>query len=98
MEGWGRRWGIFLTSTQPLKDLRRHLRRFLVVEDDRRGEQLYFRFYDPEVLRVFLPTCLPGQAAELFSDVDAFLCEGADGALLRRDRRDALPEGSEETP
>jgi hypothetical protein len=90
LSGWGARWGIFLTSAQPFKDVRRHLRRFLMVEDDRTGEELYFRFYDPDVLRVFLPTCLPGQARELWSDVTAFLFEDEHGELVRRDRADAL--------
>jgi hypothetical protein len=86
--GWGARWGIFLVSDQPFKAVRRHLRRLLVVEDET-GEELYFRFYDPEILRTFLPSCLPAQAAELGEDVEAFLFEGEGGALVRRDRDEA---------
>jgi hypothetical protein len=89
-EGWGARWGVFLTSAQPFKELRRHLRRFLVVTDEESGASLYFRFYDPEVLRVFLPTCAARQAEELWGDVDAFLFEGEGSGLERRERAQAL--------
>jgi hypothetical protein len=89
-EGWGRRWGIFLTSERPFKEVRRHLRRFLMVVDDETNERLYFRFYDPEVLRVFLPTCSARQAGEFWSDVGAFLFEDERGGLIRREREAAL--------
>jgi hypothetical protein len=88
-EGWGRRWGIFLLSDQPFKEVRRHLRRFLMVEDDESGERMYFRFYDPEVLRIFLPTVSTRQAEELWGDIEAFVFEGEDGSMIRRDRREA---------
>lgn len=89
-EGWGSRWGIFLTSARPFKEVRRHLRRFLLVADDQTNERFYFRFYDPEVLRVFLPTCSALQAGEFWGDVDAFIFEDERGGLLRRDRQAAL--------
>src|SRR5262249_54263324 len=49
-------WGIYLTCDQPFEAVRKHLRRFLLVTDEE-GEELYFRYYDPRVLRVYLPTC-----------------------------------------
>ena len=33
-EGWGRSWGVFFTSSQSMKNVRRHFRRFLLVEED----------------------------------------------------------------
>ncbi len=36
-EGLMRRWGVFLTSTRPFKDVRRHFRRFLVVREEDTG-------------------------------------------------------------
>jgi Domain of unknown function (DUF4123)/Inner membrane component of T3SS, cytoplasmic domain len=95
VEGWGARWGVFLTSAQPFKELRRHLRRFLMVTDEETGESLYFRFYDPEVLRTFLPTCAVRQAEELWGDIDAFLFEGEGGGLERHDRATALSTAKE---
>jgi Domain of unknown function (DUF4123)/Inner membrane component of T3SS, cytoplasmic domain len=82
-EGLMRRWGVFLTSTRPFKDVRRHFRRFLVVREEDTGEKLYFRFYDPVVLRSFLPTCSVLQQREFFDEISAFLPEGDRGELLR---------------
>jgi hypothetical protein len=48
----------------------------MVKKED--GEQLYFRFYDPRVLRVFLPTCDRQQLSDFFGPVDYFVCEDED--------------------
>jgi hypothetical protein len=87
-EGWGASWGIFFSWADSAKELRRHLRRFLIVEDEQTRKRLYFRFYDPRVLRTFLPTCTVRQLGELFGDIDALLLEGEDGALVRHARGD----------
>jgi Domain of unknown function (DUF4123)/Inner membrane component of T3SS, cytoplasmic domain len=84
-EGWGRRWGIYLTCARPFVEVRRHLRRFLMVSEEDTDKRLYFRFYDPGTLRSFVPSCLPRQAAEMFGPVGAFVCEGAGGEVLRFD-------------
>ncbi|MFL5358505.1 DUF4123 domain-containing protein [Archangium sp.] len=81
--GWGRNWGIFLTGPRPFDELRRHLRKFLMVREEETGKRLYFRFYDPRVLRVFLPSCSPPQQAALYAEVDCFFAEAEDGRLLR---------------
>lgn len=73
--GWGRSWGIFVGSTYSMIDLQDHFRRFLMVRDED-GKQMYFRFYDPRVLRVFLPSCDVGQLEEMFGQVVShFFCE-----------------------
>jgi hypothetical protein len=77
-EGWGRCWGIFLSSAASLEEVRRHLRQFLKVQDER-GQPLYFRFYDPRVLRVYLPTCNAKELEMLFGPVQRFWCEGDGG-------------------
>jgi Domain of unknown function (DUF4123) len=82
-EGWGEAWGVYLAARIPMKELRRHLRHFLLVEDELRLERMYFRFYDPRTLRDFLPLTTPRQESELFGDVRAFLVEGREGELLR---------------
>lgn len=76
-EGWGKSWGIYFNSDADLAKVRDHLRRLLTVrdEDDR---LLYFRFYDPRVLRVFVPTCTPEESAELFGPISRFVVEGDD--------------------
>ncbi|AUX41401.1 phosphopeptide-binding protein [Sorangium cellulosum] len=81
--GWGDSWGVFLTSTRPFGDVRKHLRRFLLVESGT-GKQQYFRFFDPRVLRRYLPTCEPRKVEALFEEIEAFAMEAEDpGKLLR---------------
>jgi Domain of unknown function (DUF4123)/FHA domain len=72
--GWGKSWGVYLTCNQTFKDVRKHLRHFLMVELD--GEQVYFRFYDPRVLRVFLPTCTPQEVVQFFGPIRQYFFEG----------------------
>ncbi len=78
-EGWGQAWGIFCCTTAPLADVHRHLRRFLLVglEGDK---PIYFRFYDPRVLRAFLPTCDARQLHSFFGPIDYFWLEDEDPA------------------
>jgi pSer/pThr/pTyr-binding forkhead associated (FHA) protein len=76
-QAWSKNWGVFLTCDKPLKDLRTHFRQFLVVKMPD-GKQVYFRYYDPRVLRLFLPTCLPEEIAQFFGPVKQFLMESED--------------------
>ncbi len=76
-KGWGNAWGIFAVSSAPLEELRRHFRRFLRVEDER-GKRLFFRFYDPRVFRLYLPTCTSDELAKVFGPVTRYVMEGAD--------------------
>src|SRR5215475_10878968 len=81
-EGWGNSWGILFLSSAGLDDLRRHFRRFLLVENPN-GKELYFRFYDPRVLRVYLPTCTPFEAKRFFGPVSVYLMESEDGKAFQ---------------
>jgi hypothetical protein len=76
-KGWGDSWGVILFSGENLKYLAKHFRNFLIVKTEE-GEELYFRFYDPRVLRIFLPTCDQQQLKEFFGPVDYFICEDED--------------------
>ena len=81
--GWGKSWGIFAQSSAPMKDLHRHFRRFLMVYDPE-GKPLYFRYYDPRVLRVYLPTCNADELRTVFGPVSAYVVEGdTPGTVLR---------------
>lgn len=63
MEGWGRRWGIYCTSREPFREVRRHFRRFLMVELEETGERVYFRFADPGVMVPFMDVATEDQQA-----------------------------------
>ena len=73
--GWNRSWGIALASTLGSRELRRHLRRFLTVRSEA-GTKLVFRYYDPRVLRVYLPTCTPEEVETFLGPIRAVAAEG----------------------
>jgi hypothetical protein len=79
--GWGQHWGTFAVSREGFRKLHSHLRALTLVYR-RDGTPLYFRYYDPRVLRIFLPTCSPAQLKQLFGPVDAFLAESDTGQGL----------------
>jgi hypothetical protein len=83
LEGWGRRWGIYLTSERPFDEVRTQLRRSLMVHNIQNGERMYFRFYDPKMLRLVLSTCGVRQREQIFGEIAAFLVEGKDGEVVR---------------
>lgn len=74
-------WGVLLRCPEDPVQLYKHLRNFLIVESDD-GREMYFRYYDPRVLRVFLPTCEREQLHAFFGPIDAFVAEDADGQVL----------------
>ncbi|MBI5055076.1 MAG: DUF4123 domain-containing protein [Nitrospirae bacterium] len=79
--GWGNSWGIFLESSASPDQLKRHFRKFLTVYDED-GNPLYFRFYDPRVFRVYLPTCNAKELETIFGPVIRYCFEGKDGSLI----------------
>jgi hypothetical protein len=84
-QGWGEHWGIFALAAEPLVELRQHFRRFLTVYGPE-NKPLLFRYYDPRVLRVYLPTCDAGELATVFGPVTSFLCEDEDPTMALRYR------------
>lgn len=99
-EGWGDSWGIFLRTAAGITTVRRHLRTLLRVRDEQ-NRRLLFRYYDPRVLRVFLPTCRPDELAQMFGPVSRFVMEGEErgavtefgqegGKLVERHRRKSV--------
>ncbi len=79
-QAWAKSWGVYLTCGQPLKDLRTHFRHFLTVKLPD-GKQVSFRYYDPRVLRLFLPTCNVEEITQFFGPVKHFLVEAEDPSL-----------------
>lgn len=98
LAGWGRAWGVIVASAWPLDELRRHFRRFLRVTDAS-GRALMFRYYDPRVLRSYLPTCTPRELEIMFGPVDSFFVEDAAGRVERwRNFGGVLIRGEATTP
>lgn len=88
---WGESIGILIEAPIKLAALRKHFRTLLMVKDDSR-KRYFFRFYDPRVLRAFLPACTPDELAHFFGPITALHCEsdGGDALLTYRRKRDGL--------
>ena len=81
-EAWGGSWGILVRSTADIDTLRKHFKKIQVVRAPG-GKRLLFRFYDPRVMRLFLPTCDEEQLQEIFSDkVRELVMEDREGGAL----------------
>lgn len=72
--GWRNSWGVLFSSPAPTAELRRHLRRFLRARTEQ-GRILAFRWYDPRVLRIYLPTCTPEEIDAFFGPITALVAE-----------------------
>ena len=83
-EGWANHVGIFCMADPGLsfKDVRKHFRGFLMVRDAA-GNPVFFRYYDPRVLRVYLPTCDDRELPTIYGDVVySYFTENDDGTEL----------------
>lgn len=85
---WGESWGIFavVSGTATFPQVRKHFRRFLRVQDHE-GKLMLFRYYDPRVFRLYLPTCNEDESEFVFGPVSRFLMEAENpkvGLAFRR--------------
>ncbi|MDB5902552.1 MAG: hypothetical protein JWM26_1430 [Betaproteobacteria bacterium] len=74
-------WGYFLVSAASFDALRTHLRKFLIVKRED-GRELFFRFYDPRVIRSFLRLSTPGQAGDLLQNISGLVCPSGDASVV----------------
>ena len=84
-EGWGNHWGIFAVTPAEvdIRTLRQHFRKFLMVYDPD-GKLIYFRYYDPRVLRAYLPTCNAEDINIVFGPIGSYVLEDEDSSILQR--------------
>jgi RimJ/RimL family protein N-acetyltransferase len=77
---WGNSGGILtvVRADVTLEQQRRHFKKFLRVQDED-GRILQFRFYDPRVLRIYLPTCTAEELQRFFGPVSRIVMEPAEG-------------------
>jgi hypothetical protein len=80
-EGWGKHWGIFALSKADFRTMRKHFRTFLKVYGPDL-KPLYFRYYDPRVLRTYLPTCNKQELRTIFGPVIRYIVEDEDPVAL----------------
>jgi hypothetical protein len=84
-KGWGEHWGVFAETGGDLIAMRKHFRSFLTVYDQS-GKGMLFRYYDPRVLRVYLPTCNDDELKKMFGPVQSYMMEDEKPAAMLRFR------------
>lgn len=80
---FGPHWGIVLRSPLDIRAMRKHFRTFLLVRDPS-GSSLYFRYYDPRVLKNFIRIGAPEKVSRILGSA-AFIVlekEGPDSVIL----------------
>lgn len=78
-EGVGRARQILAASAAPAAQVLAHCSEITRARDEE-GGQFHFRYFDPRVLRAYLPTCTREEKALFFGPLDAVWAEQADGA------------------
>lgn len=98
-QGWGKHWGIFVITPAEvdIRTMRQHFRRFLMVYDPD-GKLIYFRYYDPRVLRVYLPTCNAEDTNIVFGPISCYMLEDDDSSVLLRLSSDGEKVRAEKVP
>ena len=88
-EAFGKSWGIFIESESDLETLKKHFRQFLKVYNEE-GKSVLFRYYDPRVLRVYLPTCNDKELEIIYGPVFCYYIEDENGIIVNypKDRDD----------
>lgn len=71
-------WGVMLRSDADRTAVAEHFAGLLRAMIPG-GRTVLFRFYDPRVLRAYLPTCTAQELAQVFGPNEAFLIEQGDG-------------------
>jgi hypothetical protein len=70
----GRSAGVLLITQEETEPLLAHLRKIFTVTDDE-NKVYNFRYYDPRVLRAYLPTCTGPEAQEFFGPIRRVIVE-----------------------
>lgn len=78
-----RPWGYFVVAdgSITLPELRKHFRRFMMATGPQ-GKDLYFRFYDPRVVTVFVNSFSVEAVGRFFGPLRSILLFDEDGQLL----------------
>ena len=76
---WGNAWGVLgiANADCTLQTVRKNLRSIARVIGPN-GKPLMFRYYDPRVMRVYLPTCVEHEVTQVFGPLQAIVMEDVD--------------------
>jgi hypothetical protein len=80
-DAWGTSCCVFLISKDPFEEVLNHFQKFnrVYLEDD---DVVYFRYYDPRVLRIYLPTCNNKEINTFFGEIESFFVESENPKLI----------------
>lgn len=78
--GWGKNWGVFLTTPASLSELRDYFRQNLMVKAGDR--EFFFRFYEPRFLRETLRAISYVEASRFFGPVTRYFVEAEKPEIL----------------
>jgi len=86
--GWGKEWGVYLTCSASVSELREYFRTSLMVTMPD-GMELFSRFYDPRFFRRFLERCSIEDAEKFFGPVTSYFMEDERPEILLQFTRTA---------
>jgi hypothetical protein len=85
LEEWveilGHNVGILITSDVSSKVMYKHLRKIFISQDET-NQEYFFRFYDPRVIRGFLPSCRPDEINQFFGPIRSIIVEDIEPGML----------------
>ncbi len=86
-EAWGDSFSIFFTSKSSYDELFSHFQKFnrVFLEGD---DVVLFRYYDPRVLRTYLPTCNKEEIEIFFGAVRNFFAESEEPEVINVFKQD----------
>jgi len=73
--GFGHSWGIFLTSKFSFNEVTQHLKQLVLATVQNEEKVFFFRFYDPRVIRVYIPTCNNDELQLFFGPINSIYTE-----------------------
>ena len=82
-EGWGNSWGLYFVSEKDFAEVYSHFQQYITITTEE-GEEMYFRFYDPRVAKVFLPSCPREDLQKFFGPVSCFLMEDEKSNIMQK--------------
>ena len=98
-ERLGKNQMFFFESSAPKEELHNHCSSMLKAMDEE-GKVINFRYYDPRILRVYLPTCTDEELYLFFGDINTIWVEGEGKEVLEfeKDKKEDLSEQEIEEP
>lgn len=85
LDGWGTHSGIYCVIDESVSfmDVRKHFRSIQIVKNYD-NKSIFFRYYDPRVMNVYLPTCTGNEAKQMFGPTAIYVLEGEKGDSVNK--------------